>query len=96
MAAPKGNKNAVGNQGPWGDRVFFDQLRRAIVQDDYKRLRQAAEALLNKAADGEPWAIKELADRTDGKAKQVVAGDADNPLSMLHKIERVIIDNAKD
>lgn len=49
---------------------FFAALNRAIAQDDAGRLRKCAETLLNKAAEGEPWAIAMLADRLDGKPKQ--------------------------
>ena len=62
--APVGNKNA--QKG----RIWNDQLRKAIAQDDGKRLRVSIEKLLNLAANGEPWAIKELADRLDGRPKQ--------------------------
>jgi hypothetical protein len=59
--APFGNTNATKNK------LWSDTLRRAIAQDRSDRVRQAAERLLNAAAKGEPWAIKELADRLDGK-----------------------------
>lgn len=49
---------------------FFAALDRAIAQDDSKRLRDAAETLLDKAAAGEPWALQMLADRLDGKPSQ--------------------------
>ena len=62
--APIGNKNA--QKG----RIWNDQLRKAIAQDDGKRLRASVEQLLNLASNGEPWAIKELADRLDGRPKQ--------------------------
>jgi len=52
--------------------VFNDALRRAIAQDNSKRIRDAAEKLLDLAAAGTPWAVKELADRTDGKAAMSV------------------------
>ena len=45
-------------------------LERALAQDDSKRLRNAVETLLDKASQGEPWAIGMLADRLDGKAAQ--------------------------
>lgn len=61
-----GNTNAVGG----APKPFLDALNRAIKQTDGKKLRAAAEKLLDLAAEGEPWAIKELADRTDGKAQQ--------------------------
>ena len=68
MGAPVGNKNAVGSQET--ERPFRDALRRAIAQEDGKRLRAAAERLLDLAAMGEAWAVKELAERMDGKAPQ--------------------------
>jgi hypothetical protein len=68
MGAPVGNRNAVGEQD--SERPFRDAVRRAIAQDDGKRLRGAAEQLLDLAAAGESWAVKELADRMDGKPKQ--------------------------
>lgn len=52
--------------------LFDGALKRAIAQDDGKRLREAAEQLLTLAAEGEQWAIKELADRLDGKAAQAI------------------------
>jgi hypothetical protein len=65
--APIGNKNA--QKG----RLWNDQLRRAIIQDDGRRLRASVEHLLNQASNGEPWAIKELADRLDGRPRQTNA-----------------------
>lgn len=56
------------------DRQFHATLARAIKQDDSKRLRDAAEKLLDLAAQGEPWAVKELADRLDGKPQQAIVG----------------------
>ena len=63
--APIGNKNA--QKG----RMWNDALRKPIAQDDGRRLRVSVEQLLNLASNGEPWAIKELADRLDGRSKQV-------------------------
>ena len=62
--APFGNNNATKNK------LWSDTLRRAIAQDRGDRVRQAAERLLDDAAKGEPWAIKELADRLDGRSVQ--------------------------
>lgn len=67
MAAPVGNQNAAKS------RVFSDALKRAIAQDDGQRIRKAAERLLDLAAEGEQWAVKELFDRLEGKAAQSVA-----------------------
>jgi hypothetical protein len=69
--APEGNHNATKN------RQWRGALDRAIATDNGKRLRAAAEQLLNKAEAGEPWAIKEIADRLDGKPHQSVELTAD-------------------
>lgn len=66
-----GNPDGVKKVGKWRD-----MLDRAIASDDSKRLRAAAEALLDAAAAGDLPAIKELADRLDGKpSQQIVATD---------------------
>jgi len=62
--APIGNRNA--QKG----RIWNDSLRKAIAQDEGRRLRASIEQLLNLASNGEPWAIKELADRLDGRPMQ--------------------------
>jgi oligoendopeptidase F len=59
----KGNTNAAKGK------VWNDALRKAIAQNPHK-VRAAVEQLLDLAADGEAWAIKELADRLDGKPMQ--------------------------
>jgi len=74
--APIGNKNAQ-KGGIWND-----YLRKAIAQDDGKRLRESIEKLLDLASIGERWAIKELADRLYGRPKQtsVMAGFTEQPI----------------
>lgn len=61
-----------GNQNAAKQRMFYDKLRLVLTQEPH-RLRSIAEQLIKKAEDGEPWAIKELIDRVDGKAHQAVA-----------------------
>ena len=63
VGAPLGNKNGTKNK------PFLDALRRSIAQNPQK-LRNAADKVLEKAEEGEPWAVNFLADRTDGKAVQ--------------------------
>lgn len=74
-----GNKNAVASK-PW-----TDALQRAIAQDNGKRLRAGAEALLDKIAEGDTQAIALLADRMEGKAPQslTLQGDEQNPLLLV-------------
>jgi hypothetical protein len=59
-----------------GQKPFMAALKRALAQEDGKRLREAAEQLLTQAASGESWAINMLADRLDGKAPQSIELDA--------------------
>ena len=58
--------------GTGGDKPFLGALKRALAQGDPNRLRQCAESLIDKAAEGQPWALQMLADRLDGKAAQDV------------------------
>ena len=64
------------------DKPFRDALRMQIAEagEDAKTLRKIATALLDKAATGDVQAIKEVADRLDGKVPQgVIGGDEDDP-----------------
>ena len=55
--------------------LFHDALRMEINDaKDGKALRVIARALLEKAGSGDVQAIRELADRLDGKVPQAVRG----------------------
>lgn len=69
--APLGNTNGTKNK------PFWEMIQRIIAQEDGKRLREAGEALFDKAAQGEPWAVALLADRLDGKAPQAIEHSGD-------------------
>lgn len=73
-------------------RPFKDALERALkaAGADKDLLDSVAAALVAKASDGDVPAIKEIADRLDGKVTQPIGGDEDNPLNVIHKIARVI------
>ena len=62
--APEGNQNAKKGK------LFYEQLRKVLVQNDAIRLRRIADKLVTSAEKGEPWAVKEVMDRVDGKAIQ--------------------------
>ena len=54
----------------------------------YQRLRLPEgrlELMLQLAADGDMAAIKEIGDRLDGKPTQQIAGDPDNPVTLIYK-----------
>lgn len=69
---------------PPAEKSFKAALDKAIAQDP-KALRRAADRLLNLAADGEAWAVKELADRLDGKPKQQteITGADGGPIQLV-------------
>lgn len=71
MGAPLGNKNNTKNQ------YWSDALRKHITQNP-KDLADAAQALFTKAKDGDVMAIKEIADRLEGKAVQRVEGSGED------------------
>jgi len=62
VGAPEGNDNAKKGK------MFYDQLRMILVQNDRFKLRKISEQLADAAIKGEAWAIKEIMDRMDGKA----------------------------
>lgn len=65
--APEGNKNSSKN-----NRLWAETIKRAVTQADGQKLRAIADALIEKAAEGDIQAIKELGDRLDGKPMQAV------------------------
>lgn len=70
-----GNKNSGRRQ----EKPFADALRLEIAaagEDNPRALRLIARKLLDKAGEGDLAAIKELADRTDGKPSQQLDIDA--------------------
>ena len=86
MAFEPGN-NANPNGGR-KERQFYGMLNITVNADNRRILREAAQKLGNAAAAGEPWAIKELADRLDGKPAQqvVLSGDEDSPIRIYAEI----------
>lgn len=63
---------------PPKEKSFANMLNIAIKQateDGRDKLRAVADALLDKAMSGDVQAIKEVADRLDGKVAQAIVGD---------------------
>ena len=78
MGAPLGNLNS--SKG----RLFTEKLKMILMQEPH-RARAIAEVLISRAEDGEPWAIKELFDRIDGKAVQTnTIEDANGQVILPH------------
>lgn len=63
-------------------------IKEAIEGTDKTKLRAVADALVDKAMSGDVQAIKEVADRIDGKVPQgVIGGDEeDSPVNIVTKI----------
>ena len=89
MAAPIGNDNKVKNK-PWADAIARALARKAEGNKE-GGLNLVADQLVTAAINGDQWAIKEIGDRSDGKAAQsvTVAGDSEAPL--VHKIVREVV-----
>lgn len=61
-------------------------IKEAIEGSDKTKLRAVADALVDKAMSGDVPAIKEVAERLDGKVPQAIIGDDDaDPIN--HKVE---------
>ena len=77
------------NSGRKQEKPFRDALRMELLAagDDHKALRMIAAKLIEKATEGDMQAIRELADRTDGKVPQGIVGgeDDDAPLQIIIK-----------
>jgi hypothetical protein len=72
-------------------KLFYSELRKALVQQDQLNLRRIADKLVEKAIDGEPWAVKEIMDRVDGKAVQTTeVSGIDGEAMELKLIEFVV------
>lgn len=98
MAFEKGQSGNPGGRPK--EKAFADALRLAVNEETEidgvktKKLRHIANRLVAEALAGESWAVQQVADRLDGKpAQAVIGGDEDDPaISLLHRIERVIVD----
>ena len=62
-----------GNENARKGKLFYGELRKTLVQNDALKLRQIAEKLVESAIEGEPWAVKEVMDRMDGKPLQATS-----------------------
>lgn len=72
--APIGSRNAA-KPLDHKSKKWAETLRRALLSDDSKKLRQMADTLIEIAIAGDVQAIKEIGDRIDGKAVQAITGE---------------------
>ena len=80
---------------PPKEKSFANMLRIAISEvheGEHNKLRAVADALVNKAISGDVPAMKEIADRIDGKVPQGIVGDDDaDPINIVQRIERIVV-----
>ena len=86
--APEGNTNAAKGA------LYNSALKRALARSNKTvdgGLNKVADQLVKAAQAGEPWAIKEVADRIDGKPAQtnILQGDEEKPL--ITKVVRQVV-----
>lgn len=72
--APKGNQNAV------KAKIWSDRLKAQI--EERKLWPKLADALLEKALEGDVAALKEVGDRVEGKVSQPIEGNLDTVLTI--------------
>ncbi len=82
--------------GRKGEKIWSDNLRRALFRESkgkgsVRRIEVIANTVVKAAMAGEPWAVQEIGNRMEGKATQVIGGDADRP----HQLIVTIIDPTK-
>jgi molecular chaperone GrpE (heat shock protein) len=103
MPAPLGNQNAA-KAKRWEAAILraIEAWPKEPDETDCSALiiglnRAAHQFVKNVYERGDLGFFKEFGDRMDGKAAQAVtlSGDEDNPLNVITKVERVIV-NAKD
>src|SRR2546429_8083159 len=76
-------------RGQQRDKIYREALRLELADMsegvDLKKLRQIARAHIEKAASGDMQAIKELADRLDGRPAQIIehSGPDSNPITKI-------------
>lgn len=80
---------------PKSEKTFANMLRVALKdahEEGGDKLRRVAEALVTKAMTGDVPAIKEIADRIDGKVPQALVGDDEHDaINLVHRIENVLV-----
>lgn len=93
MAAPLGNKNGAKTQKPW--RAAIDRaLAKRTLATKREALDDLAEKLLEQCEAGDLVALKELADRLDGRSVALVANDDDGAFRI--EVTQRIVDAGSD
>ena len=81
-----------GNLNAKKGRLFYEQLRKVLIQDDALKLRLIATKLVEAAEEGEAWAVREVIDRIDGKAIQATEISGPDGAEIVKGIGIVFVD----
>lgn len=83
MAGVKGRSGRKANEQVFRHAIL-EKLDALDPKQDRKRVYNIAEKLVTEAENGEPWAVKEVMDRVDGKPKQTteVGGPDGDPIPL--------------
>lgn len=71
--------------GSYADKLWRAALRRAVLKrvEGTQRLDRIAEAVAQKADDGDMTAAKEIGDRLDGKVPQIIGNDESGAFNVV-------------
>lgn len=75
MTFQTGNQEAKKKKRIWEDAIKRALDRRETGKVDYKGIDELADKLIDKAAQGDMVALKEIGDRVDGKPPQAITGE---------------------
>ena len=95
MAFKKGQSGNPGGRSK--EKPFANALRMEIAAagEDHKALRRVAKVLIGQAEGGDIRAIRELADRLDGRPMQAVEASVDTPIDTLKEVMDWVAENGK-
>jgi hypothetical protein len=90
MTRPIGNRYSRGQQR---DKLYRDALKLelAAAGEDLKKLREIAKVHITRCEAGDMQAIKELADRLDGRPAQILEHDIEQEAEVEIRIVREIV-----
>lgn len=95
MAKSRGGQ--PGNDNIVRGKMFTQALRRALARAKgagtaEKGLEKVAAKLVSAGMKGQQWAVREIADRIEGKPAQAITGPEGGPVELVAGIKVTIVD----
>jgi len=81
----------IAGSKPKKARLITHALVARLIQAESSNLFALCDKLIELAVGGDISAIREILDRVEGKARQVIAGDEENPVIVEHATAREFI-----